>query len=313
MNSLVQGLNSSVYHFQHHHSSTFNFDVINSSFYHFRDYHPKNTVVFNILNNNTQNITDSGLREIRNNLRYHILPILLFIIAGIGIIGNGLVILVIGLNKKMRSVTNIMILNLALNELFYSGIFLPIDAVDWWKYNETGTIFGDFSCRLYCYTANVCELIRVLTLVFISLDRYMAVVHPMSNLSIRLRTQKIAITLMLVLWFVTLTTCVYRFFIATLMFNENTNYFVCAYTDTITQNISVLSRSMASFYLPLLLIFTVYIRILYKLFTEIISTQDQLNTDQGIKHVTKTIVIVVVAHYACVLPSQILRILEVSQ
>nr|AAB01981.1 chemokine receptor LCR1 [Rattus norvegicus] len=117
-------------------------------------------------------------RDENENFNRIFLPTIYFIIFLTGIVGNGLVILVMGYQKKLRSMTDKYRLHLSVADLLFV-ITLPFsDAMaDWY--------FGKFLCKAVhiIYTVNLYS--SVLILAFISLDRYLAIVHATNSQSAR--------------------------------------------------------------------------------------------------------------------------------
>ena len=115
----------------------------------------------------------------------------------LGSLGNVLVIIVVYSNKQMRNSTNILILSLALADLFFIVICVPFTAISMtvpvWP-------FGDVFCKVYQYTANVTCYASVYMLVLMSLDRYLAVVYPIWSMNIRSTAN--ALYLVIVSWVV---------------------------------------------------------------------------------------------------------------
>ncbi|XP_049416421.1 somatostatin receptor type 5-like isoform X1 [Epinephelus fuscoguttatus] len=95
----------------------------------------------------------------------------------VGLLGNPLVIYVVVRYTKMKTVTNMYILNLALaDELYILGIpFLGTNsALSYWPY-------GDFFCKV-CMTADsMSQFSSTFCLTVMSIDRYLAVVHPIRS------------------------------------------------------------------------------------------------------------------------------------
>ncbi|XP_042360335.1 somatostatin receptor type 5-like isoform X2 [Plectropomus leopardus] len=95
----------------------------------------------------------------------------------VGLLGNTLVIYVVVRYTKMKTVTNMYILNLALaDELYILGIpFLGTNsALSYWPY-------GDFFCKV-CMTADaMSQFSSTFCLTVMSIDRYLAVVHPIRS------------------------------------------------------------------------------------------------------------------------------------
>ncbi|KAM9346050.1 somatostatin receptor type 5-like [Symphorus nematophorus] len=95
----------------------------------------------------------------------------------VGLLGNTLAIYVVVRYAKMKTVTNMYILNLALaDELYILGIpFLGTNSVlSYWPY-------GDFFCKV-CMTADaMSQFASTFCLTVMSIDRYLAVVHPIRS------------------------------------------------------------------------------------------------------------------------------------
>lgn len=82
----------------------------------------------------------------------------------------------------MRSTTNLLIINLAVADLLFVIFCVPFTATDYilpmWP-------FGDLWCKFVQYMIVVTCHASVYTLVLMSLDRFLAVVHPITSMSIR--------------------------------------------------------------------------------------------------------------------------------
>ena len=111
-----------------------------------------------------------------------IVPIIFGLIAVLGFAGNLLVIIVVVGNRQMRNSTNLLIISLALADLFFIIICVPFTAT---SYAMPIWPFGNAWCKIYQYMINVTAYASVYTLVLMSLDRYLAVVHPISTMGLR--------------------------------------------------------------------------------------------------------------------------------
>ena len=115
-----------------------------------------------------------------------------------GLIGNGLVIFVVLRYTKMKTVTNMYILNLAVADLcFLIGLpFLIVTLVleNW--------VFGTFVCKLFYIATSINWFTSVFTLTVMSADRYMAVCHAIQ--SMRYRTPLISRVVCVAVWTVSL-------------------------------------------------------------------------------------------------------------
>lgn len=98
------------------------------------------------------------------------LYILIIILA---VFGNSLVLGLIGVVKKARTLTDIYIISLASSDLMIATLNMPfqlyhIVANDWMA---TGN-FGAFLCKFTTYIEGVTVVASILTLLFIAIDRY---------------------------------------------------------------------------------------------------------------------------------------------
>lgn len=115
-----------------------------------------------------------------NGFNKFFLPTVYGIIFILGIIGNGLVIAVMGYHKKVKNMTDKYRLHLSVADLLFV-LTLPFWAVD----AASSWYFGEFLCVSVhmIYTVNLYS--SVLILAFISLDRYLAVVRPTNSQATR--------------------------------------------------------------------------------------------------------------------------------
>ncbi|KAL8588374.1 hypothetical protein ACOMHN_024751 [Nucella lapillus] len=111
-----------------------------------------------------------------------VVPTVFGIIFLLGLFGNSLVILVVALDKNMRNTTNILILSLAVADLLFIVLCVPFTAA---SYALPTWPFGEVWCKVVQYLIYVCAYASVYTLVLMSLDRYLAVVHAIRSMSIR--------------------------------------------------------------------------------------------------------------------------------
>lgn len=100
-----------------------------------------------------------------------------FTVFVVGLIGNTLAIYVVLRYAKVKTVTNIYILNLAVaDELYILGLpFLTTQNVlSYWP-------FGSFLCRAVMTADSMNQFTSIFCLTVMSIDRYLAVVHPIRS------------------------------------------------------------------------------------------------------------------------------------
>lgn len=99
------------------------------------------------------------------------------IIFAVGIIGNATLLRIIYQNKSMRNGPNALIASLALGDLIYIAIDIPINVYKLlamrWPFADSA--FGLFLCKLFPFLQKASVGITVLNLCALSVDRYRAV------------------------------------------------------------------------------------------------------------------------------------------
>lgn len=124
-------------------------------------------------------------------------PLLFGAITFIGLAGNGLVLYAILSRDRMRTVTNLLLLNLAVADLAFVIVVPPFTA---YQLATASWPFGSSVCRLLHYLVNVTAYVTVYTLVVIATVRYMTVVH--GTQTARFRTRRNAAVAIGCLWVV---------------------------------------------------------------------------------------------------------------
>lgn len=129
-----------------------------------------------------------------------VVPVFFTIIGVTGFIGNTLVIFIVLMNPQMRSTTNMLIINLAIADLLFVIFCIPFTAID---YVSNEWPFGNAWCKIVQYLIIVTALASIYTLVLMSLDRFLAVVYPISSRS--LRNERNTLKAITILWFIILS------------------------------------------------------------------------------------------------------------
>ena len=127
-------------------------------------------------------------------------PAVFVLIFVVGTIGNSLVITVILSKKSMRTVTNFLLLNLAIADITFLIICIPFTA---YKYIAFTWPFGDVTCKVVQYFVYVSTYITVYTLVLISALRYLTVVWSVETQ--KYRTKRNTVFIIIFLWFLMLS------------------------------------------------------------------------------------------------------------
>ncbi|XP_050399281.1 alpha-1A adrenergic receptor [Patella vulgata] len=165
--------------------------------------------------------------------------------------GNVLVLLAVYVNSHLRSTTNYFIVNLAIADLLLGTCVLPFSAslevLDFWA-------FGQVFCDMWAAIDVLCCTASIMSLCVISIDRYIGVTRPLQHSSIL--TEKRAFYIIILIWLLAISISV-----APLIgWKEppDPNPMICSVTTNLGY---VLFSVSGSFYIPLLIIIVVYIRI----------------------------------------------------
>lgn len=110
-----------------------------------------------------------------------------------GLVGNALVCVAVYRNHSMRTVTNYFIVNLAVADFMVILFCLPATVL--WDVTETWFL-GDVLCKMLLYFQSVSVTVSVLTLTFISVDRWYAICFPLKFKSTTGRAK----TAILIIW-----------------------------------------------------------------------------------------------------------------
>ncbi|XP_008071122.1 C-C chemokine receptor type 8 [Carlito syrichta] len=126
----------------------------------------------------------------REKLLLAILYCLLFIF---GLLGNSLVILVLVACKKLSSITDVYLLNLALSDLLFVFSF-PFQT----HYQLDQWVFGTVMCKVVSGFYYIGFFSSMFFITLMSVDRYLAIVHAVY--AIKVRTARIGTVLSLAVW-----------------------------------------------------------------------------------------------------------------
>ncbi|XP_041669695.1 type-1 angiotensin II receptor [Cheilinus undulatus] len=197
-----------------------------------------------------------------HKLIFTLVPIVYGCIFVIGIVGNSMVVAVIYCYMKLKTVANIFVLNLAVSDLTFL-ITLPM----WATFTATGYHwpFGGFLCKASAGLAIFNFYTSIFFLTALSIDRYLAIVHPVQ--SRRFRTVVYARVTCVVIWLfafllsvpIALTRDVHVF--------GNFNNTVCGILHPSIENTKMLDdlllaislmKSLLGFLIPFIIIITCY-------------------------------------------------------
>ncbi|XP_062589306.1 kiSS-1 receptor-like isoform X1 [Saccostrea cucullata] len=216
------------------------------------------TSVTDLISNMSSN--GSSTLDIPPSDSIHIVPVIWTILIIVGAVGNGLVLYIV-FRYGERSVTNIYIINLALADLAFLLIVVPITAVSFvmptWG-------FGDGMCKFFTYTIYVTVHATCLTLMAMTIDRYQAIVYPIQSMN--WRNTRASTFVCLGVWSVSIILSLpFAIFHKEMPDRENVTICGADWPNTTIDKGATLAVVMTSYVIPLAAIIACYSRILLHL------------------------------------------------
>ncbi|XP_054975074.1 prolactin-releasing peptide receptor [Sorex araneus] len=114
-----------------------------------------------------------------------LIVLLYSVVVVVGLVGNCLLVFVIARVRRLHSVTNFLIGNLALSDVLMCAACVPLTLA--YAFEPRGWVFGGGLCHLVFFLQPVTVYVSVFTLTTIAVDRYVVLVHPLRRrMSLRL-------------------------------------------------------------------------------------------------------------------------------
>ncbi|XP_029383419.1 somatostatin receptor type 2-like [Echeneis naucrates] len=233
-----------------------------------------------------------------------VITFIYFVVCAVGLCGNTLVIYVILRYAKMKTVTNIYILNLAVADVLcmMSLPFIALQlALVYWP-------FGEALCRVIMTVDSLNQFTSIFCLMVMSIDRYLAVVHPIT--STKWRRPHVAKLINLTVWIVSLLVI-----LPTMIFSGLDKVPVCGIIWPELQDFYytafIFYTFFVGFFLPLAVICLCYLLIIVKVKSSGIRAGSSKRTHSERK-VTRMVSIVVAVFVLCWLPFYIFNVTSVT-
>ena len=267
-----------------------------------------------VMNVSTPGHMDTGLVNVTRihisshtwiSLRYAVL-VLYLLTFFFGLIGNSLTIFVILRNKRMKTVATCFILNLAVaDDLFMFS--LPFMAYSTFTRNW---IFGSFLCKVMSALYGVNLYASIFTMVLMSFDRYLAIVHPLR--SIRYRTVKNAVIVCVLVWLACFIVMMpYWLYARTEVVRERPEYSTCQIfwpRESLLEHMWfwINFELLIGFVLPIIIMVICYLQLLRNLVINAVPVH-QDPTRRPIRKVTIMVFVVTLVFVLCWTPYHIVR------
>uniref|UniRef100_A0A671LT03 Gastrin/cholecystokinin type B receptor n=1 Tax=Sinocyclocheilus anshuiensis TaxID=1608454 RepID=A0A671LT03_9TELE len=123
-------------------------------------------------------ITRAFSRTCLSDMNQTVRIVLYVFIFLLSFIGNSLIITVLVRNRRMRTVTNLFLLSLAVSDLMLCVFCMPFTLIPNLMKNF---IFGTGMCKVATYFMGISVSVSTLNLVAISLERYSAICNPFKS------------------------------------------------------------------------------------------------------------------------------------
>lgn len=135
-----------------------------------------------------------------------LLPPLYSLVFIVGLVGNTLVVLVLMQHKRLKSMTSIYLLNLAISDLLFL-FTLPF----WIDYNlKDNWAFGTGMCKLLSGLYYIGLFSEIFFMILLTVDRYLAIVHAV--FALRARTVTVGIITSAITWVLAILAAVPGFY-----------------------------------------------------------------------------------------------------
>ncbi|XP_077327292.1 C-C chemokine receptor type 4-like [Lithobates pipiens] len=188
-------------------------------------------------------------------------PVLYSIVFTCGLVGNGLVLGILIWFKKLASVTDIYLLNMAISDLLFVFAlpFVMYSIKYQWEY-------GDAMCKILAAMYYIGFFSSIFFVTVLSVDRYLAIVHVV--FSLKFRTVRLGIIITLSVW-----TCSFLFSLPNFIFHhqdikDGLKYCTVSYPkeQEVTMTLlSYLQMNVFGLIIPLTVLFFCYSRIIKNL------------------------------------------------
>ncbi|XP_020612190.1 tachykinin-like peptides receptor 86C [Orbicella faveolata] len=228
--------------------------------------------------------------------------------------GNIFIVIIVYKHRDLRKTINYFIVNMAVSDLIFPLIVIPVYiiglATESWHWRVSG-ILGSIFCKLFHFSSGVTLHVSAQSLVWIAIDRFVAVVFP---IKLGLISPKIRTTAIVSTWIFAGLFNSPSLIMADVVVHDNKNAFC---TNTLTGDNPDVSAAIS--FAPFALLFIaplVVITVLYTAIAIALRRQNRALTDNAQnlqrhsekkrRQAIRMAVIIVALFYICVIPSTLL-------
>ncbi|XP_061171809.1 G-protein coupled receptor 83-like [Saccostrea echinata] len=226
-------------------------------------------------------------------------------LAVVTLVCNIVVCYVVGKNKKMRTVTNVFIVNMSVSDLILIFLNVPLNIA---RHVSQEWALGDFLCYMLNFSLMLSTYVSTFTLTAIALDRHQVLLYPLQP---RI-TKRISFVIIFAIWFLSILLALpYGFFTKV----AETNFIFAKLRRCTTvfpqpaekwEQALTISTAVLQFFLPVGVIAIAYIRVIQKLWLRthlgvVTETQRRMEIQKKRKTI-KLLVAVVIVFTVCWAP-----------
>lgn len=178
-----------------------------------------------------RNVTDRDCPKADSTTEVAVKTLAYFAILLVSFVGNIFLVLVIYKNKQLRKSINYIVFNMAMSDLFAPLTIMPIKIVPIisgsysWKV-DSPQILGNTLCKLCYFLPDVSLAVSIQSLLIMSVDRFIAVVFP---LSAKLISSKVRLTSILCTWIIAVAVHAPYFYTFRLTTLQNESYCISSW------------------------------------------------------------------------------------
>uniref|UniRef100_A0A8D2JF50 Histamine H2 receptor n=1 Tax=Sciurus vulgaris TaxID=55149 RepID=A0A8D2JF50_SCIVU len=184
------------------------------------------------------------------------ISLVLSVLILITVAGNVVVCLAVGLNRRLRSLTNCFIVSLAVTDLLLGLLVLPFSAIYQLSCRWS---FGRVFCDIYTSLDVMLCTASILNLFMISLDRYCAVTDPL-RYPVLVTPARVAVSLVFI-WVISITLSFLSIHLGWNSRGETKGNGTARRCQVQVNEVYGLVDGLVTFYLPLLIMCVTYYRI----------------------------------------------------
>ena len=237
----------------------------------------------------------------------------------ISLLANSAIIWIVRKNRRMRTLTHYLIVNMAVADLLITIFHMPyklqVQLTNSYAV-VVGGLIGTLICKLVGYTQDVSIAISVLSLMVISIDRFMAVVFPVKNVAFLKRPRHVIIPI----WITSFVMCSPLLYANRMEEYEGEFYCYEEWSPLLDTHTGGRDYTIIQFTLlyavPLIVITTLYSCIVFRVWHRRIPGNAAPHLHRGRQHsaakkkLLKMLIVIVCIFAACWLPYHVIFFLQ---